>query len=122
MTCPTLISTDVDACEVLMADDAMTELREHVRSRYAEAARTVLAGEPAPVSTGCCGGETDACCGPAGAADPPAALDQPDSFGAALYPPVDTADLPPEAVRASLGCGSPLAVADLPEGETGCWT
>jgi SAM-dependent methyltransferase len=37
-------------------------------------------------------------------------------FGPAGYP--DTADLPEGAVRASLGCGNPVAVADLRPGET----
>jgi SAM-dependent methyltransferase len=35
---------------------------------------------------------------------------------AAIYP--DTGDLPEAAVRASLGCGNPVAVADLRPGET----
>jgi SAM-dependent methyltransferase len=35
-------------------------------------------------------------------------------FGAAAY----TEDAPEAALRASLGCGNPLAVADLKEGET----
>ncbi|WP_113701962.1 methyltransferase domain-containing protein [Nonomuraea lactucae] len=37
-------------------------------------------------------------------------------FGAAAYP--ETGDIPEAALRASLGCGNPLAVADLREGET----
>ena len=37
-------------------------------------------------------------------------------FGAAAYP-ADTADVPEAALRASLGCGNPLAVADLQPGE-----
>jgi ubiquinone/menaquinone biosynthesis C-methylase UbiE len=36
-------------------------------------------------------------------------------FGAAAY---DDADVPEAALRASLGCGNPLVVADLHEGET----
>jgi len=35
-----------------------------------------------------------------------------------LYPDDDRADLPEAAVRASLGCGNPLRVADLHPGET----
>jgi arsenite methyltransferase len=38
-------------------------------------------------------------------------------FGAALYRPGETDGLPEEAVLASLGCGNPLAVADLRPGE-----
>jgi SAM-dependent methyltransferase len=41
-----------------------------------------------------------------------------DGFGAQLYGGDDRAALPAEAVAASLGCGNPLAVADLHEGET----
>jgi SAM-dependent methyltransferase len=52
------------------------------------------------------------CCGRA------AALDIGDSFGAGLYESTDTADLPAEAFAAGLGCGNPLAVADLRAGET----
>ncbi|MEV4011531.1 methyltransferase domain-containing protein [Nonomuraea angiospora] len=37
-------------------------------------------------------------------------------FGAAAY--TDAGDVPEGALRASLGCGNPLAVADLREGET----
>jgi arsenite methyltransferase len=100
--------------------EQMTDLREHVRARYAEAARTVLAGDTSPASVDCCGADTGACCAPAGtgsASSPPAALEQSDSFGAALYSSQETAGLPDEAVLASLGCGNPLAVAELRQGE-----
>jgi len=39
------------------------------------------------------------------------------AFGTARYTPGDTDGLPEEAVLASLGCGNPLPVADLREGE-----
>ncbi len=39
--------------------------------------------------------------------------DEGDIFGAALYTPGETDGLPEEAVLASLGCGNPLAVAEL---------
>jgi SAM-dependent methyltransferase len=38
--------------------------------------------------------------------------------GAGLYPPELRAELPIEAVNASLGCGNPMQVADLHKGET----
>ncbi len=41
-----------------------------------------------------------------------------DSFGAGLYPAEEQAALPAAALAASLGCGNPLAVADLRAGET----
>jgi arsenite methyltransferase len=103
-------------------------MREQVRDRYAEAARAVLA--PARgASAGCCGGsaEPSSCGESAGgcgdsAAQPycgagPAALDSADCFGGTLYGESETGGLPKQAVRASLGCGNPLAVADLREGE-----
>ena len=104
-----------------MSDETTTDLREAVRSRYAEAARAVL--EPKPGVTAqsversstasCCGSPaTDSCCGTGSAAP-----DSADCFGGQLYGEGETDGLPEEAVLASLGCGNPLAVADLHEGE-----
>jgi len=95
-----------------MADQSAADLREEVRSRYAEAARAVLS--PAAVAqSGCCGSTADSsCCGTG-----PAALDSADCFGGKLYGEGETDGLPEEAVLASLGCGNPVAVADLHEGE-----
>jgi SAM-dependent methyltransferase len=77
-----------------------TELKEEVRQRYAEAALRVGV-EPA----GCCG---DGCgCGDGAA-----------SFGSALYDEAAQGELPEAALLASLGCGNPIAVAELREGET----
>jgi arsenite methyltransferase len=91
-----------------------TELVEQVRSRYAEAARAVLGGEPG-ANADCCGSSPgSSCCGPQTGA---AALDTADCFGASLYEPGETDGLPEEAVLASLGCGNPLAVAELRQGE-----
>jgi arsenite methyltransferase len=96
-----------------MSDETSAALREEVRARYAQAARAVL--EPRPgVTASCCEISTgDACCGGTGSA----ALDSADCFGAPLYGQEETDGLPQEAVLASLGCGNPLAVADLHEGE-----
>jgi arsenite methyltransferase len=67
-----------------------TDLKQEIRERYAEAARSAS-------SCGCdCG---DGCCGP-------------------LYSDEERGELPTAAVAASLGCGNPVAVADLREGET----
>ena len=41
-----------------------------------------------------------------------------DGLGVALYDVTTRADLPEEAVLASMGCGNPTAVAELREGET----
>ena len=86
-----------------MSDQASTGLREEVRSRYAAAARAVLEPE-AGASASCCG---------AG----PAAAEAVGGFSENLYREGETDGLPEEAVLASLGCGNPLAVADLHDGE-----
>ena len=78
------------------------ELREEVRRKYAEAARAAAGGDRA----GCGGGS---CC-----ADGAAERD----FGEALYAAEERGELPETAVLASLGCGNPMAVAELREGET----
>jgi SAM-dependent methyltransferase len=78
--------------------ETAAEVREQVRARYAAAAQAVTTGA------------TASCCGPA--AD---ALEV--SFGAGRYDAATTEGLPDEAVLASLGCGNPIAVADLHEGE-----
>jgi arsenite methyltransferase len=91
-----------------MSQDNSASLREEVRTRYAGAALAVLGQS---VDAGCCGA-TDGCCAPAGELG--ALTEGP---GASLYREGETAGLPAEAVAASLGCGNPLAVADLHEGE-----
>jgi arsenite methyltransferase len=95
-----------------VSDASGDEVREQVRSRYAEAARAVLAPERGEAA-GCCGGPVErSCCGTGSAA-----LDSADCFGGPLYGEGETDGLPAEAVQASLGCGNPLAVAELREGE-----
>lgn len=74
-----------------------TDLRETVRRRYAAAAVQVAEG-----GTACCG---------------PQAVEIDENFGSTRYGAADRDVLPAEAVAASLGCGNPLAVADLGEGE-----
>jgi arsenite methyltransferase len=83
-------------------------LRETVRRRYADAALAVVQGNQPDATADCCG--TGCGCGSDDARG--------ESFGARLYEEVDRAGLPDAAVLASLGCGNPLAVADLREGET----
>jgi arsenite methyltransferase len=81
-----------------------TDLKEEIRSRYAEAAVRADGGQGCS-GEACCA--ENGCCGDAG----------PDAFGANLYDPEAQADLPQAALLASLGCGNPIAVADLHEGE-----
>ena len=99
---------------IYVSEDVMTEpagdLRERVMARYGEAARSVMTTVP-QASAGCCGSEAaSSCCGSA-----PAQVDN--CFAGPLYGEGETDGLPAEAVLASLGCGNPLAVADLREGE-----
>jgi SAM-dependent methyltransferase len=76
------------------------DVRKQVRARYAAAAQAVTSGGQA------------SCRGPAAEA-----IEVDERFGAGLYDTDTTEDLPGEAVLASLGCGNPIAVADLHEGE-----
>jgi arsenite methyltransferase len=82
--------------EALMGEDTV---RKQVRQRYASAALAVTA--PGDQRASCCG---------------PATTEIDERFGAGLYGD-DVEGLPAEAVAASLGCGNPLAVADLAPGE-----
>jgi arsenite methyltransferase len=72
-------------------------LRDEVRRRYAEAARSAGSG------SGCGGGS---CC-----------EGESNGFGSGLYTLDQREDVPEAAARASLGCGNPTAVAELREGE-----
>ena len=81
----------------------MNEIHTQVRERYAAAARAAAA----PTSTACCGPAAD-----------PAAGDGVDVFGVGLYTSDVRADAPEAAAQASLGCGNPVAVAELADGET----
>jgi arsenite methyltransferase len=94
-----------------MSDQTSTDLREEVRSKYAAAARAVLEPEDG-VAASCCGSPAgDSCCGAGSAAEAVG------GFSDNLYREGETDGLPEEAVLASLGCGNPIAVADLHEGE-----
>jgi SAM-dependent methyltransferase len=80
-----------------------TDVREQVRERYAEAARGLAEGQG-------CGCDCDGigCCGE----------EETTLFGQGLYEAGERSGLPGNAVGASLGCGNPVAVADLHEGDT----
>jgi arsenite methyltransferase len=105
---------------IVMSDETDVGLREQVRSRYAAAARAVLEPRPGVAAQcaelsptdSCCGSSaTDLCCGTGSAAEAVG------GFSESLYREGETDGLPEEAVLASLGCGNPIAVADLHEGE-----
>jgi arsenite methyltransferase len=94
-----------------MAELTDTELREHVRARYSDAAlRMSFRDATAGCGCGCDTEETaETCCtDKAGTA----------VFGAELYDDHDTIGATDAAVGASLGCGVPTADADLHDGET----
>ncbi len=73
-------------------------IKQVVKERYGQAALRVVRGR-------------SACCGPA----PESGCDPVTSN---LYAPDEIAGIPEEAVRASLGCGNPLLLAELRPGET----
>jgi SAM-dependent methyltransferase len=70
------------------------DVRDRVRQHYAEAARN---------ASGCCDAD---CCG----------VDE--TAGSAIYGIAELREVPDSAALASLGCGNPIAVAELREGET----
>jgi arsenite methyltransferase len=126
--CHVLTPVNVRVAYALIAIDLMkgglpvtttADIREEVRLRYAAAATAVQAtGATAlPIV------ESDQCCGPASAADPAVSSccgssgEVDEAFGAGLYTAAEQDELPVEAVIASLGCGNPIAVADLHPGE-----
>lgn len=80
-----------------MSDVTGEALRETVRKRYGAAAGRASCGG----SSGCCGASD-------GTADP---------ITSNLYDAAEAGGVPEEALRASLGCGNPTALAELHPGE-----
>ena len=80
---------------------ASEDLRETVRAKYAAQARRVTES-----SGSCC---EPSCCGDTATADP---------ITGDLYAKDEVAGVPEDAVKASLGCGNPTALAELKPGET----
>lgn len=80
------------------------DIREQVKARYA------LAAVQGSGDAGCCGGDAVGQNGPKDLV-----IDE--RFGSGLYGADDAAAVPAEALAASLGCGNPLLVAELREGE-----
>ena len=77
------------------------DVKDVVREKYGQAALRVKAG----AANGCCGGSaaTDGCCDP---------------ITSNLYDETQAGQVPDGAMRASLGCGNPTALAELKPGET----
>jgi arsenite methyltransferase len=87
--------------------DDRSALRDQVRERYAAAAVAAAHSD---------GG---GCCEPRRAESGCGDADDTDAvFGAGLYDAEDRAALPASAVLASMGCGTPAAIAELRQGET----
>src|SRR5271154_2350754 len=76
------------------------EVKDKVREKYGEAALRVKSGG-------------SSCCGSA-----PSSLGGVDPITSNLYDSSQTSQIPEDAVRASLGCGNPTALAQLNPGET----
>ncbi len=77
----------------------MSSITDTVREKYAEAARRVTQGQAA--TCGCGTGTLEGC----------------DPITSNLYGERETGDVPDAALRASLGCGNPTALASLNPGE-----
>ena len=80
-----------------MSELSPGDLREAVRLRYAAAA-----GQAGGCGSACCTSQT---------------VEVDSNFGAGLYADEERDALPAEAVAVSLGCGNPVAVAELRAGE-----
>ena len=78
-----------------------TNIKEVVKEKYGEAALRVLSG-----GSSCCGA-TAACCDT-----------DVDPITSRLYDESQSLEIPEEALKASLGCGNPTALATLQPGET----
>jgi ubiquinone/menaquinone biosynthesis C-methylase UbiE len=77
------------------------QILDAVKTRYATAANTVLAGEAACCDSNCCSATAES-----------------DPITGNLYSADQSAVIPMDALAASLGCGNPTALAELHEGET----
>src|SRR5450631_3693046 len=81
-------------------------IKELVQEKYGEAARRVSKGEGLPAdccaTTECCSGTAAASCDP---------------ITSNLYDEAQSGELPDTALKASLGCGNPTALAQLAPGE-----
>src|SRR5690242_20341772 len=89
---------------------------DRVRERYALAATAATTGQAAAGCGASLTADADSCCSPASCA--PESVDVDDTFGAGLYSAQEQGELPAAALAASLGCGNPIAVANLRPGET----
>ena len=82
-------------------------VKEVIKEKYGEAARRVMEGKGLPAdccsTTSCCDGSAAASCDP---------------ITSNLYSETEAGQIPKTALKASLGCGNPTALAQLQPGET----
>lgn len=108
------------------------DIQQTVNERYGAIADRVLAAQDQDgalkleflesADAGCCApgdSDGDACCGPTAVelTGAEGAADEGISYGSTLYSEGETSSLPAAAVEASLGCGNPVAIAELNAGE-----
>jgi arsenite methyltransferase len=83
------------------------EIKDVVKEKYGQAARRVIEGKGLPSdccsSNSCCEGVATASCDP---------------ITSKLYDEAQAGEIPEAALKASLGCGNPTALANLNAGET----
>jgi arsenite methyltransferase len=83
------------------------EVKDILKEKYGEAARRVVTRQGLPAdccsTTSCCSGSAAASCDP---------------ITSNLYDDTQAGEIPEEALKASLGCGNPTALAELNAGET----
>lgn len=87
-------------------EELKVEVKEAVKQKYGEAARRVIEGKGLPsdccAETSCCEGSAAASCDP---------------ITSNLYEEAQAGQIPDTALKASLGCGNPTALAKLSPGE-----
>lgn len=86
-------------------------IKDIVKEKYAEAAKRATSGE----RSSCCGTSPSAAGVPAGSLSSNCGCDP---ITSNLYAESESSTLPESALRASLGCGNPTALAQLKPGET----
>jgi arsenite methyltransferase len=99
--------TSFQPLQVVDRPDPDAVVHDAVRARYAEAALAVDGAVTSEEAASRAADLSD-CCAPDGSL----------AWGFLLYPDEDRRTLPGAALLASLGCGNPIAVAELHEGET----
>jgi arsenite methyltransferase len=99
--------TSKDHSDLQIGKMIIMETKDHVREKYGTAARRVLDGTRLPADccsqTSCCEGSATASCDP---------------ITSDLYDETQAGQIPDQALKASLGCGNPTALAELKLGET----